>query len=124
MVFFLLMIRRPPRATLTDTLVPYTTLFRSLTRTLAPDAPISSLITAPRKERLSAPRSSFPQGGLQDTVTLVLTFSRSTTAHIRLRCGHIDGRLIPLLRCAPQSFPHGRLQIGSASWGKECVRTV
>src|SRR3546814_17444998 len=28
-VFFLLMIRRPPRSTRTDTLVPYTTLFRS-----------------------------------------------------------------------------------------------
>src|SRR3546814_16858977 len=26
---FLLMIRRPPRSTLTDTLLPYTTLFRS-----------------------------------------------------------------------------------------------
>src|SRR3546814_8275091 len=29
--FFLLMIRRPPRSTRTDTLFPYTTLFRSLT---------------------------------------------------------------------------------------------
>src|SRR3546814_13844190 len=29
MFFFLLMIRRPPRATRTDTLFPYTTLFRS-----------------------------------------------------------------------------------------------
>src|SRR3546814_6922202 len=28
--FFFLMIRRPPRATRTDTLVPYTTLFRSV----------------------------------------------------------------------------------------------
>src|SRR3546814_18105122 len=28
-MFFFLMIRRPPRSTLTDTLVPYTTLFRS-----------------------------------------------------------------------------------------------
>src|SRR3546814_12379485 len=28
--FFVLMIRRPPRSTLTDTLFPYTTLFRSL----------------------------------------------------------------------------------------------
>src|SRR3546814_18348775 len=27
--FFVLMIRRPPRSTLTDTLFPYTTLFRS-----------------------------------------------------------------------------------------------
>src|SRR3546814_2189994 len=29
MFFFLLMIRRPPRSTRTDTLFPYTTLFRS-----------------------------------------------------------------------------------------------
>src|SRR3546814_1430207 len=29
MAFFFLMIRRPPRSTRTDTLVPYTTLFRS-----------------------------------------------------------------------------------------------
>src|SRR3546814_10741999 len=31
-IFFFLMIRRPPRSTRTDTLVPYTTLFRSLRR--------------------------------------------------------------------------------------------
>src|SRR3546814_8365129 len=30
MFFFFLMIRRPPRSTRTDTLFPYTTLFRSL----------------------------------------------------------------------------------------------
>src|SRR3546814_15743028 len=30
--FFFLMIRRPPRSTRTDTLFPYTTLFRSLSR--------------------------------------------------------------------------------------------
>src|SRR3546814_17509054 len=29
-IFFFLMIRRPPRSTRTDTLFPYTTLFRSL----------------------------------------------------------------------------------------------
>src|SRR3546814_4301008 len=29
-MFFFLMLRRPPRSTLTDTLFPYTTLFRSL----------------------------------------------------------------------------------------------
>src|SRR3546814_20432433 len=29
-VFFVLMSRRPPRSTLTDALLPYTTLFRSL----------------------------------------------------------------------------------------------
>src|SRR3546814_9933427 len=32
-LFFFLMIRRPPRSTRTDTLFPYTTLFRSLTKT-------------------------------------------------------------------------------------------
>src|SRR3546814_7138184 len=31
------MIRRPPRSTRTDTLFPYTTLFRSLDQPLAPD---------------------------------------------------------------------------------------
>src|SRR3546814_5913998 len=31
-VFFFLMIRRPPRSTRTDTLFPYTTLFRSVIR--------------------------------------------------------------------------------------------
>src|SRR3546814_12184802 len=31
-IVFFLMIRRPPRSTRTDTLFPYTTLFRSLTR--------------------------------------------------------------------------------------------
>src|SRR3546814_10738912 len=35
-VYFCLMIRRPPRSTRTDTLFPYTTLFRSERRTLAP----------------------------------------------------------------------------------------
>src|SRR3546814_10952016 len=33
-VFFFLMIRRPPRSTRTDTLFPYTTLFRSRIQTL------------------------------------------------------------------------------------------
>src|SRR3546814_9832149 len=32
MLFFFLMIRRPPRSTRTDTLFPYTTLFRSFRR--------------------------------------------------------------------------------------------
>src|SRR3546814_16837894 len=31
-VFFFLMLRRPPRSTRTDTLFPYTTLFRSFNR--------------------------------------------------------------------------------------------
>src|SRR3546814_3638884 len=34
-VFFVLMIRRPPRSTRTDTLLPYTTLFRSASTSVA-----------------------------------------------------------------------------------------
>src|SRR3546814_4055103 len=41
--FFFLMIRRPPRSTRTDTLFPYTTLFRSLL-TLNPASDVSTLI--------------------------------------------------------------------------------
>src|SRR3546814_16177343 len=46
--FFFLMIRRPPRSTRTDTLLPYTTLFRSVLSTIArPNPPPSNAITAP-----------------------------------------------------------------------------
>src|SRR3546814_11504136 len=39
-LFFFLMIRRPPRSTRTDTLFPYTTLFRSMIRILVQSAVI------------------------------------------------------------------------------------
>src|SRR3546814_5591031 len=49
MYFFFLMIRRPPRSTLTDTLFPYTTLFRS------PGAVCHSrLAMKPRQYRLAS----------------------------------------------------------------------
>src|SRR3546814_18478723 len=41
--FFFLMIRRPPRSTRTDTLFPYTTLFRSLTEGGRPGDRLSGL---------------------------------------------------------------------------------
>src|SRR3546814_4001788 len=46
-VFFFLMIRRPPRSTRTDTLFPYTTLFRSLPEPTLPglDEPYGILVT-------------------------------------------------------------------------------
>src|SRR3546814_3945637 len=43
-MFFCLMIRRPPRSTRTDTLFPYTTLFRSNRRPLAIRASVASAI--------------------------------------------------------------------------------
>src|SRR3546814_16672771 len=38
LIFFFLMIRRPPRSTRTDTLFPYTTLFRSVDEGVAVQA--------------------------------------------------------------------------------------
>src|SRR3546814_12934424 len=40
LIFFFLMIRRPPGATRTDTLVPYTTLFRSMDSRVGPETRI------------------------------------------------------------------------------------
>src|SRR3546814_1010493 len=56
--FFFLMIRRPPRSTRTDTLFPYTTLFRSASRrvrissSLSTNAAISSTTPASSPTRL------------------------------------------------------------------------
>src|SRR3546814_14224837 len=49
--FFFLMIRRPPRSTRTDTLFPYTTLFRSLVPVAAPDHPLARRGVAPGEAR-------------------------------------------------------------------------
>src|SRR3546814_2477254 len=46
-VLFLLMIRRPPRSTRTDTLLPYTTLFRSRPRVLAAMPNAATVPSAP-----------------------------------------------------------------------------
>src|SRR3546814_3882671 len=44
-IFFFLMIRRPPRSTRTDTLFPYTTLFRSGVASIVNAAPSRSVRT-------------------------------------------------------------------------------
>src|SRR3546814_1807136 len=49
-LFFFLMIRRPPRSTRTDTLFPYTTLFRSVVAGAAPRNPRPQ----PRRQRHDA----------------------------------------------------------------------
>src|SRR3546814_4153389 len=57
------MIRRPPRSTRTDTLFPYTTLFRSVLRAISTGShPAGSMIGAPeragtRRARLKVPNS-------------------------------------------------------------------
>src|SRR3546814_18062784 len=48
--FFFLMIRRPPRSTRTDTLFPYTTLFRSLRARCRPAARGATAVTGRRRQ--------------------------------------------------------------------------
>src|SRR3546814_5203615 len=52
--FFFLMIRRPPRSTRTDTLFPYTTLFRSTRQRWTKPRP--SQLPSPRPNRSAEPR--------------------------------------------------------------------
>src|SRR3546814_14550880 len=54
-IFFFLMIRRPPRSTRTDTLFPYTTLFRSHQRTGLGARPLGTGIGAFRGPGLRTP---------------------------------------------------------------------
>src|SRR3546814_18697827 len=58
-LFFFLMIRRPPRSTRTDTLFPYTTLFRSSRQEAG--RPAGTAIVAGAEEIETAPR--FERGG-------------------------------------------------------------
>src|SRR3546814_6009205 len=60
-IFFFLMIRRPPRSTRTDTLFPYTTLFRSMVGTRNAGGGVRAIYSfAGARQRISpkAPRRS------------------------------------------------------------------
>src|SRR3546814_5320151 len=57
--FFFLMIRRPPRSTRTDTLFPYTTLFRSVGGRVLEDAVVEQLADAEWRDD-----ALHPDGGL------------------------------------------------------------
>src|SRR3546814_12448975 len=56
--FFLLMIRRPPRSTRTDTLLPYTTLFRSVVSRTNIDIDDELVERAMRLYRLESKRAA------------------------------------------------------------------
>src|SRR3546814_9177869 len=53
------MIRRPPRSTRTDTLFPYTTLFRSQAKTLSPDRRPDQLPAPPFPDTAKLPEHRF-----------------------------------------------------------------
>src|SRR3546814_16581019 len=122
MVLFFLMIRRPPRSTRTDTLFPYTTLFRS--------APIAG--TLPVREA-SAPSGAdaAPSAGKRlvagaDCDGGVPRGTPSAgAAEVAFR-GGIDGRTVPQRLagrfCRP--LPRGRFSSFAALAGAEGVRAA
>src|SRR3546814_20631075 len=62
-VFFFLMLRRPPRSTRTDTLFPYTTLFRSAggDRTRVPPPRRAAGVRQHRRRRRQRVRAALPR---------------------------------------------------------------
>src|SRR3546814_3716227 len=66
-VFCFLMIRRPPRSTRTDTLFPYTTLFRSSSTTLRPFGPRVALTAL---ARVLTPRTIFARASSPKRISL------------------------------------------------------
>src|SRR3546814_18911131 len=72
MLFFFLMIRRPPRSTRTDTLFPYTTLFRSHPRAHPAATPPITGRDMPLPTRVKIVEVS-PRDGLQNEKELIST---------------------------------------------------
>src|SRR3546814_15716061 len=67
--FFFLMIRRPPRSTRTDTLFPYTTLFRSR-RIKRSTTPRDTMVLPSRHQGLTALRSEEHTSELQSLMRI------------------------------------------------------
>src|SRR3546814_14258647 len=63
-IVFLLLVRRPPRSKRTDTLFPYTTLFRSRGRVGSDDRTLLPAITSLAVRKLSGLRKLWPLSGI------------------------------------------------------------
>src|SRR3546814_9273859 len=88
--FFFLMIRRPPRSTRTDTLFPYTTLFRSDRRTARALAPFNT------SRSVEVSKRSMPRTTLISTVTL--------SSHVVVRSEEHTSELQSLMRISYAVF--------------------
>src|SRR3546814_4070805 len=104
------MIRRPPRSTRTDTLLPYTTLFRSWpwavtvvplarissvspARSLRQGWPISTTQSSPSTSRVSSPRSEEHTSELQSLmrISYAVFCLKKTKHHIHVHASGIRG---------------------------------
>src|SRR3546814_1807509 len=79
--FFFLMIRRPPRSTRTDTLFPYTTLFRSLDHAgISPDQlgfVLMATVTHPYQTPAAAPELAARLGSTAPAMDISAACARS-----------------------------------------------
>src|SRR3546814_14735802 len=113
------MIRRPPRSTRTDTLFPYTTLFRSLVagqlqaaRRLLPD------VAAPRLAELLAGSSSGESTGFDPDIWLGMCTQASEHALLELQAARErEGQRLAemMLACATEVGEIVEQEIGRAS---------
>src|SRR3546814_13274814 len=89
------MIRRPPRSTRTDTLFPYTTLFRSSCRDLGPSV-----------RRLAAflPHPHHPGGGRRNPLSVTPRRHHRTAQCHALARRHAADRRIIFRTAAPHAF--------------------
>src|SRR3546814_19614626 len=99
------MIRRPPRSTRTDTLFPYTTLFRSSCRDLGPSV-----------RRLAAflPHPHHPGGGRRNPLSVTpRRHHRTAQCHALARRHAADRRLI-FRTAATHAFRSDERRVGNA----------
>src|SRR3546814_15536756 len=100
MFFFFLMIRRPPRSTRTDTLFPYTTLFRSNSSRSGHFVAASG-----GKKGGGAPLTGYKESFISHVMTELLDIFRALADPTRLR-------IVALLR--EMELAIGELEIGRA----------
>src|SRR3546814_15449204 len=94
---FFLMIRRPPRSTRTDTLFPYTTLFRSAQA--APAAMATSTVAAYSSGRIAVFMGSLQNG-------MIIIAGQASRACAESVCNHHSARFAWLTVCiAAGAFP-------------------
>src|SRR3546814_14725696 len=87
--FFFLMIRRPPRSTRTDTLFPYTTLFRSRPDEATCMAPVQASPRATTTRNPPGRGSAAPCGG-----DAALRRSEEHTSEFQVTNAHLVCRLL------------------------------
>src|SRR3546814_5633049 len=97
-MFFFLMIRRPPRSTRTDTLFPYTTLFRSGQPVQRVHVKLPRLLfPSDQVERLDQPESAEIEGGLGQAEIVLTGVSQHVVAPAKALLDGVERVAEPLV---------------------------